>query len=145
MRKVINPVVCFVSTRTGKKQKVNGFCEINYSDGRLSISGVVGPLPSGNCRGSAGQCVEEIRNGTPASGWNREMLNKFCDIWDRWHLNDMRAYCSHQKELGWDKEASEEITVYHYSLTSEALKKQKEAEKEAISSLKNGGTFTPNY
>jgi hypothetical protein len=23
------------------------------------------------------------------------------DLWDRWHLNDMRAECEHQRALGW--------------------------------------------
>ena len=36
--------------------------------------------------------VDEIRNGSPTDEWTTEMLNKLCDIWDRWHLNDMRPY-----------------------------------------------------
>jgi hypothetical protein len=42
------------------------------------------------------------------------MLDKFCDIWERWHLNDMRPWCVHQRQLGWDEEAKETITLYHY-------------------------------
>lgn len=57
------------------------------------------------------------------------MLKKLCDIWDLWHLNYMRPYCQHQKELGWDKIAGEKITLYHYRLTDDANKRKKAAEK----------------
>ena len=96
MKKVVNPCVC--STYCGDAQ---AYAKIEYENGRLSICGVVGPKRNGDCKGSAGQCVDEIRAGRPGVDWNEEMLQKFCDIWDRWHLNDMRPYCSHMKELGW--------------------------------------------
>ena len=105
--------------------------------------GVIGPMANGNCRGSAGQCVDEIRAGEPVNEWTQEMLEKLCDIWDEWHLNDMRPYCEHQKQLGWNKLASKPVTLYHYRMTREASKKQKEAEKAALSALKNGETFVP--
>ena len=60
MKKVINPCVCKVGERNA-----NAFAKIEYENGRLSICGVVGPLKSGNCRGSAGQCVDAIRDGKP--------------------------------------------------------------------------------
>lgn len=75
-------------------------------------------MPSGNCRGGAGQCVDAIRKGHPCDEWTQEMLDKFCSIWDEWHLNDMRPYCKHQKELGWNKLAVTPVTLYHYRLNS---------------------------
>lgn len=141
--KVVNPCICDAWTSTGREIKVLGYCEINYRDGNLSIHGVVGPRKDGNCYGSSGQCVDSIRDGKPAEGWTDEMLEKFCDIWDEWHLNDMRAYCRHMKKLGWDEEAGKEITLYHYKLRPEAASKQKDAEKDAIRHLKGGKSFTP--
>lgn len=140
MKKIINPCLC----KTYGSVPANAFARIEYEDGQLSICGVVGPMSNGNCKGSAGQCVDEIRKGKPTDGWTPEMLKKLCDIWDRWHLNDMRPYCQHQKELGWDKLAGEEITQYHYRLTSDALKQKQAAEKAALESLKKGETFTPS-
>lgn len=140
MKKVINPCTCNV---LWKAREYNAFVKICYDKGKLSLCGVVGPYSSGNCAGSAGQCVDEIREGHPKEGWNREMLDKLCDIWDEWHLNDMRPYCQHQKQLGWDKLASEEMTLYHYRLTNEALKMKKEAERAAIEALQKGEPFTP--
>lgn len=140
MKKVISPCLCEV----GGAVKARAFCKIEFSaDGRLSISGVIGPMRSGNCKGSAGQCVEEIRAGEPTDGWTAEMLQKFCDIWDEWHLNDMRPYCQHQKELGWDKLAGKEVTLYNYTLSTEASKKKRAAENAALAALKKGETFAP--
>ena len=102
MKKVVSPCLCTVYTRSGNEATARAFCEIQFENGRLSITGVIGPMPSGNCRGSAGQCVDAIREGRPCDEWTQEMLDKFCSIWDEWHLNDMRPYCKHQKELGWN-------------------------------------------
>lgn len=143
MRKVVNPCDCKVWSPSGRERYAQAFAKIEYEEGRLSISGVIGPLKSGNCLGSAGQCVDKIRQGTPADRWDSEMLKKFCDIWDTWHLNDMRPYCSHQKELGWNNEALQKITLYHYILTDDAQKLKKQAENEALKALKDGRTFTP--
>lgn len=147
MKKVISPVKCMVWTANGRsKQPVRGFCKIEWDDARLSISGVIGPMSNGDCRGSCGQCTEEIREGTPisAEGWTREMVDKFCEIWDRWHLNDLRPCCEHQRELGWMDEAIEPITLYHYKLRKEADDKKKEAEKAALRHLREGKPFTPD-
>jgi len=104
MRKIVNPCICDVDGKAAR-----AFVEIKFDEGRLSISGVVGPTRNGNCLGSAGQCVDEIRAGTPAEKWTNEMLQKLCSIWDAWHLNDMRPYCEHQKQLGWRELARMEV------------------------------------
>lgn len=36
----------------------------------------------------------------PARGWSQELINMFWEIWDRWHLNDMRTECEHQRSRG---------------------------------------------
>jgi len=90
--KVIRPG----TTTTWNGRRMSVFCTIEYQDGRLSITGVEGPLSSGNCLGSCGQ-IETSMDLTYlacfhfAPHWNRDMLNEFLSIWRRWHLNDMRA------------------------------------------------------
>lgn len=111
MRKILNPCKCKVYTRSGKEADKNAFVKIEYNNSKLSISGVVAPLSNGDCLGSAGQCVDEIRNGIPTDEWTTEMLNKLCDIWDRWHLNDMRPYCPHMEELGWVKHTQDKVKI----------------------------------
>lgn len=99
MRKIINPCKCDVGY--SNHAYYDAFVEIIYEDGRLSLHGVIGPMVRGDCRGSCGQCQNEIRQGIPKAPWTKEMLDKLCDIWDRWHLNDMRPDCEHQRALGW--------------------------------------------
>ena len=105
MRKIVTPCKC----DTGRANPSTAFCKIEFQNGNLSISGVIGPYSNGDAAGSCGQCIDEIRNGTPDFGWNEKMLNRFCDIWEEWHLNDLRPYCKHQKELGWDELAKEKV------------------------------------
>ncbi|MCM1333426.1 MAG: hypothetical protein NC084_06385 [Bacteroides sp.] len=137
--KIVQPAMCEVYNG----RMARAFAKIIYEDERLSISGVIGPKSNGNCTGSCGQCREEIAAGTPAVGWTKEMLKQFSEIWERWHLNDLRPSCEHQRALGWEDEAQEAITIYRYCLTDEAGRKQKEAEKAALTALKNGKSFTP--
>ena len=143
MKKIINPCTCKVYTKTGRIAQSNAFVKITYENGELLLHGVIGPMSNGNCKGSSGQCDEEIRNGIPKEPWTKEMIEKLCDIWDKWHLNDMRPYCQHQKEFGWRKQACEKITLYHYKLNDESAKKQKEVEKVALESLRCGVVFMP--
>ena len=141
MKKVINPCNCKVY---GYSSYAPAFVKIEYSEGgRLSLTGVIGPKAGGNCRGGAGQCVDEIQKGEPAKGWDQEMLDKLCKIWHDWHLNDMRPYCKHQEALGWREQAKEELTLFHYRMTNEASKAKREAERLALDALRNGDTFVP--
>lgn len=142
MKIIVNP--CSKIELWGNHEtEVPVFCKIELLEGKLSITGVVGPKSNGNCYGSCGQCSDEVRTGTPTKNWTDEMLQKFCDIWDEWHLNDMRPYCKHMKKMGWDKLASEKVEIKTYRLTSEALKKQKEAKKRALESFKTMRGFFP--
>ncbi|MBQ6403878.1 MAG: hypothetical protein IJI27_08230 [Oscillospiraceae bacterium] len=144
MKKIVMPAICRGWTNSGREIEANGFCKIEWDSGKLSISGVIGPRSSGNCAGSAGQCYEEIQAGRPAQGWDREMLDKFIEIWKRWHLNNLNPACEHQRELGWPEQAKEEMTLYRYHLKREAHEKQRAAEKDALSHLRKGEPFTPD-
>lgn len=143
INKIINPCKCKVYTTTGNKVSKNAFAKIKYDGKSLSISGVIAPLVDGNCLGSAGQCVDEIREGIPTDEWTPEMLKKFCDIWDKWHLNDMRPYCEHMKELGWIEHIQDKVKIEKWTLTKEAYQKKENAEKRALNCLRNGETFEP--
>jgi hypothetical protein len=111
------------------------FCKIEYNDGHLSISGVEGPLSSGNCRGSCGQIVMDFKVTdivSYAPGWNIIKVGQFLQVWDRWHLNDMRPACKHQMELGWKYEnhhdpktfKGEPCPVCGYEIGSKWLKEE---------------------
>jgi len=138
MNKIVNPAIC----DCGKTRR-RAFARITIEDGNLRITGVIGPTRGGNALGYAGQCQDHIRAGDPAEGWDREMLDKFCDIWDRWHLNNSRAACEHQRQLGWERDANEEATIYHWRLNEDVNREKDRAEAAALAALRAGDTFTP--
>ena len=104
--------------RIGRGQYGNVYGKIEFADGRLSITGVEGPMKNGDARGSCGQIVDtKIIELAPA--WTQEMLDKFYAIWHEWHLNDMRAGCEHQRAEKWDErpiDSSKPLNAYgnHY-------------------------------
>ena len=76
------------------------FCRIQLDlPNNLSITGVEGPLKSGNCRGACDQIVmHEWEITKYAPGWSRELEQEFRAVWDRWHMNGMRAGTHPQME-----------------------------------------------
>lgn len=112
MKKVIHPYDVVQVYSNGRRRRHPVFCKIEYTDGRLSITGVVDPYPSGNAWGDCGQIIMDfkefdkrgwlsVNDVIPTNGMNRKSLYKFLKIWDEWHLNDMHSECEHQQELGW--------------------------------------------
>lgn len=136
MQKIINPGT--IDAHDGRSTPAQVFCKIKYTDGRLSISGVVGPTRNGNARGSCGQIDGTLKDAiiageyTPAAGWDAQLFARFINTWDAWHLNDMRPYCAHQGAAGWRAAASEEVKIYHWILKPEVYKQKKALEAEAL-------------
>ena len=73
-KKIVNPCTC---NAYGCISHVNAYAKIEYDGTCLSIHGVIGPKSNGNCVGSAGQCVDEIRNGTPATSGTMKCFANF--------------------------------------------------------------------
>lgn len=176
MRKIINPGT-MLEYVGGIKKPVPVFVKINYEPsqdeqkelqnyrhafikkyegtGRLSISGVVGPRSNGDCYGSCGQIADTIREAikagefTPnsAQGWTVPDVLSFLDLWDRYHLNDMRPECEHQRAAGWQEIAKQEVHAYQYRLKPEIRDRKKKLEQEAVdraaSTLKKDLGFRP--
>jgi hypothetical protein len=107
------------------------FVEVVYDGGRLSITGVEGPLPGGNAIGGCGQiCMHmDVDTMTPTALWTKPLLARLLEIWNEWHLNDMRAECEHQHNA-WD--IGEKLTLTRYSWST---KFHKEREKAATGSM----------
>lgn len=92
----------------GPYSRVESLCnfviEVNYGareDGkvRLSICGNIG-------ESSGGQNHDEILRLIKGEGkafLPVADLQRLYEVWVRWHLNDMRAGCEHQRAEGWDK------------------------------------------
>jgi len=138
MKKVVTPML----VDTGAREASVVFCEITYSDEkRLSITGVVGPRADGNSDGGCGQIdlVKELTHSISfCRGWYRELVLKFAEVWKRWHLNDMRALCEHQRQLGWSELGDKEVVLYNYVLKGEWRRKKKEIEADVARRVMNG-------
>lgn len=68
------------------------FCFIKWADQRLSITGVEGPLASGNCMGSCGQIdLAAVDGWTYAEGWDAATVARLQEVWKTYHLNDLTA------------------------------------------------------
>lgn len=151
MKKVIR-----IGSIKDRSRPVDVFFKIEITDGELSISGVIGPTRDGNAQGGCGQICMEFAHRNPAHndrrydhlivpeditfapGWNKGMWWDLLEIWNDWHLNDMRAYCEHQKALGWRELASKEVTIYHWRLKTEFFSEKREIEGVAVESAKRG-------
>lgn len=86
-----------------------------------------------------GQCLDTI---APYMN-NNPVFSEILRLWELYHLNDMHPECEHQHAAGWDKLANENVTLYHWRMTREAMKEQDKAKKAALSALTAGETFTP--
>ncbi len=82
---------------------VSIYCKIKCN-GKLSISGVIGPRPCGNTYGGCGQINMGFAHRSPADndarypkpitpgeirfakGWNADLWLDLLDIWKKWHL-----------------------------------------------------------
>jgi hypothetical protein len=110
LNKVLHP--CDVTM--GRRYPVYVF--VQYKDGRLSLSGVIGPTKGGDAQQSGqidmsfahrnpddNMCHNPIQPSELAfqPGWTEDLWLDLLDVWKRWHINDMRAECGHQRAMGW--------------------------------------------
>jgi len=88
----------------GSLDKLPIFCEINYENQKLSITGVIDPKSNGNAD-HCGQIYDTIKDNIDiikyAKGWNKIKTFQFVEYWKEWHLNHMQAGCEHQREKNW--------------------------------------------
>lgn len=81
-------LVSHVANLHERGRTVRVFIEIKWDGKRLSISGVEGPYRNGDAFGSSGQIRLNNPNYEAVEGVDLAAIDK---IWERWHLNDMRA------------------------------------------------------
>lgn len=114
--------------------------ELKEKEGKgpvLSITGNVW-LPSKRDIIAGGQMEDRIlgyldeyvmRNGAKTIDEMKAKLARLVAIWHRWHLNDMRPGCEHQRE--WD--TSEKLTVVDYTWGDTFHAARRRAEEGAMS------------
>ena len=131
----MDKIVRLGTIRTYNRRGMSVYARITLEDGKLSICGVEGPLPSGNCLGGCGQIGMSLNPSefqTFAPGWSRAKVAEFLQVWDKWHLNNMREGCEHQRIRGWTYEGhhdpetfqGEACPVCGYKIGSSWLKEE---------------------
>jgi hypothetical protein len=70
---------------------------IRLRDGRLSVTGDIREEGQGITH--SGQCIDTIAELYPDNGLVMDVVQ----LWKRWHLNDMRAGCEHQRAEKWEE------------------------------------------
>lgn len=114
--KVVNPGTVMINHRSRQV-----FVKIVYTNNRLSITGVEGPTPSGNCYGSCGQIrLDDVKSN---EDWTADKIAELDQIWQTWHLNDMRSHCEHQQK-NWNLDKLVEVTTYGLQVNLHKLMQQ---------------------
>lgn len=98
-------------------------------DGKFSMTGAIWNASHTDWI-SGGQNLEEIAAMFPKN----TKVQRMVEIWRRWHLNDRRAGCEHQRGI----DTTRKVEVVTYKLTREAYQMRREAEKEAINAAIEG-------
>lgn len=132
----MDKIIRIGTTETYDGLRYSIYCHIILTNGELSITGVEGPLKSGNAVGSCGQIYGsiDVDSVTPAKGWTADSIREFLNVWERWHLNYMRAGCEHQRLV----DVSRKVEVVSYGLTSDAHNLRKNAENRVAVSAAKG-------
>lgn len=127
--------------RHGRKVKASIFCKIEFDGERLSIMGVVGPTSNGDAYGSCGQItIPPAETIDLAPAWSPAMVDRFREVWDHWHLNNMRAGCEHQRRV----DTTRTVEVVTYKLTHEALDLRTKTLAAAATAALNSTEFAPS-
>ena len=100
------------------------FVEIEYNNKGLSITGEETTKNKKYFR-SRGQITLDPNEIEFAPGWNKEKVERLENIWNKWHLNDMRAGCEHQRK-NWDLGKEIEIVYFTWSQKFNDMRKRAE-------------------
>ena len=114
---------CDYSGRGKKNNSVE--VEWELADGNFSASGLIWNHIHSHAY-SVGQNLDKILKLFP----NDEKFKRIHKVWKRWHLNQSRTSCEHQRADGWGEE---EIALTNYTLPPQVKNKlYSEARKAAI-------------
>lgn len=71
---------------------------VRLREGRLSLTGEIRERKAGWKVVNAGQCLKSLVEMYPCN----PLMQSIAAVWERWHLNDMRAGCEHQRAYQWE-------------------------------------------
>lgn len=86
---------------------------------------------------AGGQCLDSI-----APFIHNRRFSEILRLWKLYHLNDMHPECIHQAADGWREQAKEQVTLYNFTLTLDAIREQNSLKKSILTAAQNGETYT---
>jgi hypothetical protein len=100
----------------------NVFVSVKFKGGKLSITGVEVPMRNGDAKGGCGQIVMHDWALTEyAPGFDAATVETLRQVWNKWHLNDMRAGSPAQMAFLEANPVSYKYPESHYKKACEAL------------------------
>jgi hypothetical protein len=106
----------------GKIIRHDVFVTVEWGDGRLSITGVVGPKNDGDSLCPCGQISDYLSDITEyADGWDLDKVRTLQEYWDRWHMHNMRAGSFVQEEYLRNNPISVKYPQSYYQEASKLL------------------------
>jgi len=112
-----------LGTVQGWRKNHSVFCKISFKNSRLSICGVIGPTISGNAQG-CGQIEMSLKKTdfqNFGKGWDQKLVDKFLNVWRKWHLNDMKAGTPRQMKFLEKQTFDPNVHGDHYSWARKIL------------------------
>lgn len=124
------------------KVQTNGYVEVRYTEKKegRKVFAASGGIKVGGRTIVYGQCLDELKELVGED--KKELMEELCDLWSKYHLNDLHPECQHQAELGWPEMAREEVEIKDYHLKLEVTRKQNELKKRCLQDLREGKTVT---
>lgn len=87
-----------------------------------------------------GQCVDEVAALFPKD----KQAQRMAEVWELYHLNDMKAYSPAMKAAGWDKLAEKKVLGFEFVRDDATSKLAQKAEEKAKEAARMGRAFSPS-
>ncbi len=123
--------------RGSRRNAVTVDIEYTEKDGKkvFTASGMIWNSTRSDCiRG--GQCLDTI-----AQYIKNPTFKQIFRLWNLYHLNDMHPECEHQAAAGWQEKAAEKVTLYKFTMTTEAITEQSRTKSAALRAAQDGETL----
>lgn len=85
---------------------------------------------------AGGQCLDTI-----APYITDPLYKEILRLWELYHLNDMHPECEHQAAAGWREKAAEKVTLYKFTMTTEAITEQNRTKSAVLRAAQDGETL----
>lgn len=123
--------------RGSRRNAVTVDIEYTEKDGKkvFTASGMIWNSTRSDCI-CGGQCLDTI-----AQYIKNPTFKQIFRLWNLYHLNDMHPECEHQAAAGWREKAAEKMTLYKFTMTTEAITEQNRTKSAVLRAAQDGETL----